>query len=235
MTAFFHKLLRAGERDARLAGDVDVATARRLCAKYFGALPSAPPPARPNKAPPQPLLTAEKRVQLDDRVSLERVYIVWPSPAMFAPGDAELDVLGSVLGGKSGRLYKKLVYEARLAQTVEVAQQSAPLSSMFEVVVTLKPGHKAAEALPLVDEELARARNQAVSAAELDKARNEFESAFVFRLMSGQRQRRRAQPLCLFRRRSRVHRQGPRALSRGRRRGHARAGAEDDRARARRS
>jgi len=120
-------------------------------------------------------------------VSLERVYIVWPSPAMFAAGDAELDVLGTVLGGKSGPLYKKLVYDARLAQTVEVAQQSAPLSSLFEVVVTLKPGHKAAEVLPLVDEELARVRNATVSAAELDKARTEFEAQFIFGLMSGQR------------------------------------------------
>jgi zinc protease len=120
-------------------------------------------------------------------VSLERVYLVWPSAPMFAPGDAQLDLLASVLGGKSGRLYKKLVYDARLAQSVEVGQQSGPLSSLFQVVVTLKPGHKAAEAMPLVDEELAKVRNEAVSAAELDKAKNGYESAFVFGLMSGQR------------------------------------------------
>ena len=98
---------------------------------------------------------------------------------MFAPGDAELDLLASVLGGKSGRLYKRLVYDARLAQTVEVAQESAPLSSLFEVVVTLKPGHKAAEVLPLVDAELARATKEVVSAAELDKAKNGYEAQFV--------------------------------------------------------
>ncbi|MGZ3427348.1 MAG: hypothetical protein ACXVCV_11900, partial [Polyangia bacterium] len=52
---------------------------------------------------------------------------------------------------------------------------------------TLKPGHKAAEVLPLVDEEITRARKEAISAAELDKARNEYESTFVFALMAGQR------------------------------------------------
>ena len=184
--AFFKKYYSPANATLALAGDVDVATARRLCAKYFGSLPATPAPLR-GKTPPQPVLTAEKRVQLDDRVSLERVYIVWPSPPLFAAGDAELDLLAGALGGKSGRLYKRLVYDARIAQTVEVAQASAPLSSLFQVVVTMKPGHKAAEALPIVDEELARVRNEAISAAELDKARNQYESQFVFQLMSGQR------------------------------------------------
>jgi predicted Zn-dependent peptidase len=92
-----------------------------------------------------------------------------------------------VLGGKSGRLYKRLVYDTRLAQSVEVSQESAPLSSQFEIVVTMKPGHKAAEVVPIIDEELARASKEVVTAAELDKARNEYEAQFVLALMSGQR------------------------------------------------
>jgi zinc protease len=186
VTAFFKKYYSPANATLALAGDVDLPRAKRLCAKYFGSLPATAPPPRPLKAAP-PVLTAEKRVQLEDRVSLERVYVVWPSPPLYAPGDAELDLLASALGGKSGRLYKRLVYDARLAQSVEVAQASAPLSSQFQVVVTLKPGHKAAEVLPLVDEELARARKEELSAAELEKARNQYESQFVFGLMSGQR------------------------------------------------
>ncbi|HSN32068.1 MAG TPA: hypothetical protein VLU41_05245, partial [Ideonella sp.] len=52
-----------------------------------------------------------------------------------------------------------------------------------------------AEVLPLVDEELARARKEAITAAELEKAKNQFESQFVFGLMSGQR---RADALNLY-------------------------------------
>ena len=184
--AFFKKYYSPANATLAIAGDVDVPTAKRLCEKWFGSLPATAPPDRGKLAPSPPVLTSEKRVQLEDRVSLERVYIVWPSPPVFAPGDAELDLLASVLGGKSGRLYKKLVYDTRLAQSVEIGQASAPLSSLFEVIVTLKPGHKAAEVLPLVDAELARVRTEAIGAAELDKARNEFESTFVFALMSGQ-------------------------------------------------
>ena len=194
--AFFQKYYSPANATLAIAGDVDVATAKRLCEKWFGGLPAtAPASDRWRTPPPQPVLAGEKRVQLEDRVSLERVYIAWPSPPLFAPGDAELDLLAGALGGKSGRLYKRLVYDARIAQSVEIGQQSAPLSSLFEIVVTMKPGHKAAEALPLVDEELARARKEAISAAELDKARNQFESQFVFGLMSGER---RADALNLY-------------------------------------
>ncbi|MDB4967647.1 MAG: peptidase M16-like protein [Myxococcales bacterium] len=182
--AFFKKYYAPSNASIAIAGDVDAATVKKLCEKYFGPLPSLPPPDRARKAPPQPVLKAEKRVQLEDRVTLERVYITWPSPPMFAPGDAELDLLAATLGSKSGRLYKRLVYEARLAQVVEVAQSSAPLSSQWEVVVTLKPGHTAAEVLPIVDEEIARARKEPLTALEIEKAKNEFESSFLYRLMS---------------------------------------------------
>jgi zinc protease len=182
--AFFKRYYAPSNASLAIAGDVDLPTVKRLCEKYFGSLQSPTLAEPPRKAPPAPVLKAEKRVRLEDRVSLERVWVVWPSPPMFAPGDAELDLLAGILGSKSGRLYKRLVYEARLAQSVEVSQASAPLSSQFQVVVTLKPGHTAAEVLPLVDEELARAWQEPASPREVEKAKNEYESSFFYRLMS---------------------------------------------------
>jgi zinc protease len=182
--AFFKKYYAPANASLAIAGDVDAATAKRLVEKYFGPLPSPATAPGPRPAPPVPRLTAEKRLQLTDRVSLERVYLVWTAPPMFAPGDADLDLLASILGSKSGRLYKRLVYDSRLAQSVSVSQTSLPLASRFEVVVTAKPGHRASEIVPIVDEELARARNELVSAAELAKAKNEYESDFFYRLMS---------------------------------------------------
>jgi len=184
--AFFKKHYAPSNASIAIAGDVDLPTVKRLCEKYFGSLPS---PARAKhdaasaRKPQPPVLRQEKRVQLEDRVSLERVWLVWPTPPMFAAGDAELDLLASVLGSKSGRLYKRLVYDTRLAQTVEVGQLTAPLSSLFQIVVTLKPGHKASEVLPLVDEELRRVKAELVSAPELEKAKNRYEAAYIYGLM----------------------------------------------------
>ena len=38
------------------------------------------------------------RLVLEDRVELPRLYLAWPSPALFAPGDAELDLVGRRAG-----------------------------------------------------------------------------------------------------------------------------------------
>ena len=51
------------------------------------------------------------------------------------------DILG---GGKSSRLYKKLVYEKQIAQDVTAYQQSLALGSVFQIVATVRPGKTAA-------------------------------------------------------------------------------------------
>jgi zinc protease len=182
--AFFKRYYAPANASLAIAGDVDTATVKRLVEKYFAPRPSPSALQEAHAAPPMPRLTAEKRVQLSDRVSLERVYLVWLSAPQFAPGDAELDLLAQILGSKSGRLYKRLVYENRLAQSVQVSQSSQPWASMFQIIVTAKPGHRAAEIVPIVDEEVARVRNELVSAAELERAKNQFESSFFYGLMS---------------------------------------------------
>ena len=59
---------------------------------------------------------------------------------MYAPGDAELDVVAGVLaGGKNSRLYKRLVYDLQIAQNVSAYQASNGLGSMFLIEVMARP------------------------------------------------------------------------------------------------
>lgn len=164
-----------------IAGDVDPVRARALAERYFGPLPSRRPPPHPEVT--EVTLAEDKRVELTDKVTLERLYLVWPTPRWFAPGDAELDLLATVLGGKSGRLYKRLVYDLGIAQSVEVAQASAKLGSQFLIVATAKPGHTAAECQRALDEELARLQGAApITDEELGRAQNQWEALFVYGL-----------------------------------------------------
>ena len=67
-----------------IAGDFDPADAKKLVEKYFGDIPPGPPLDRPAKWIPR--LDGEKLVEVNDRVSLERVYIGWPAPEYFSAG-----------------------------------------------------------------------------------------------------------------------------------------------------
>ena len=71
---------------------------------------------------------------MTDRVQLPRLYLAWPTPRHFDPGDAALDVVADVLaGGKNSRLYKRLVYDMQIAQNVSAFQSSTRLASYFEI------------------------------------------------------------------------------------------------------
>ena len=99
---------------------------RKRVEYWFGDV-KAGAPVEPLDRPPAELQSVVKET-LTDRVQLPRLYLSWLTPALFAPGDAELDVLASVLtGGKNSRLYKRLVYDLQLAQNVSASQASAKL------------------------------------------------------------------------------------------------------------
>ena len=98
---------------------------------------------------------------VQDRVELPRVYMAWLTPPFFKDGDADADIAAGVLGrGRSSRLYKKLVYEKQIAQSVNAYQYSLMLGSMFGIEATARPGHTLQELETAIDEELAALRKE---------------------------------------------------------------------------
>ncbi len=87
-------------------------------------------------------IPGEVRISLEDRVELPRLYIAWLSPAMFADGDADLDLATDLLAnGKTSRLYKRLVFDERIATDVSAAQNSREIGGFVQVTATAAPGH----------------------------------------------------------------------------------------------
>ncbi len=109
---------RRTTRRCAIVGDFEPAQARPLVTKYFGTLKrGAAVPAvkveHDRRSPPSAAQVVPSRVELP------RVYMAWLTPPYFKPGDAEADIAAQILGGgRSSRLYKKLVYERQIAQDV---------------------------------------------------------------------------------------------------------------------
>ncbi len=182
---FFRQYYTPNNASLAIAGDFDSTAARKLVEKYFGTIPSGPSiPKVEVKTPP---IASERRAVVTDQVELPRVYMAWLTPPIYKPGDAENDLLADILGGgKTSRLYKKLVYEKQIAQEISAENDSQSLSSFFEIEATARPGVKPEELEKAIDDELERLRREGPSEAELERAVNVRESNMVRRLESSQ-------------------------------------------------
>ena len=164
-----------------VSGDFDRIKAGALVAKWFGPIPRGK--EVPRKKAIKTTHPFETRIEIEAGVELARVYVSWPTPEFFAPGDGELDLVSHVLtGGKTSRLYKRLVYDLQIAQSVGASQQSSELGSVFEITATAKPGHTGDELLKVIDEELAKVRASGITADELSRARTSIVADTLFDL-----------------------------------------------------
>ncbi len=166
-----------------VAGDFDPRATADLIQKDFAGVPGVAKPADPG-APgfvDQPTtIKGVVRETVPDQVELTKITLAWQSPRSFAPGDADMDLLASVLSkGKESRLYKALVYDQKIAQEVEAYQESMRLGSMFMVTALVRPGVDPAKVEKSLFAEVGKLRDHAVSAEELDRARNGYEMGFV--------------------------------------------------------
>jgi predicted Zn-dependent peptidase len=176
--AFFRTFYVPNNATLVIAGDFERGKVQPLVEKYFG--PIARGGAVPRRRAVMPSAASAHAIALEAKVQQPQVTIAFPTPANFAPGDRELDVLANVLGnGKSSRLYKRLVYDLKIAQSVSASQDSLMLASDFEITATPMPGHTIDEVLKVIDEEIVKLQQAPVDAVELERGKNQIESGTV--------------------------------------------------------
>jgi zinc protease len=175
---FFRTYYTPNNLSLVIAGDFDPPEAKRLVEKYFGGIPAGPPLDRPTLW--IPTLDRERIIEATDRVPQDRVYMTWPTPQIFAPGDAELDLTSLILtDGLSSRLNKVLVYDKQMATAVQSFQNSAEISGWFAVIATARPGVALGDLEKIVTDEIARLAKTGPTAAELARAKTKQQYNFV--------------------------------------------------------
>ncbi len=180
--AFFRTYYHPANASLALAGDIDTDRAFALAEEYFGELTAGP---RPEAVSAAGAVTSERKLMLEDRVELPRVYMAWHSPAMFADGDAELDLVADLLAnGKTSRLYQTLVYERHLAVDVSASQSSRELASFCLLAATAAPGQSLTEIAAVIDTEIQELVSGGPTDAEMERAVAQAEAHFVYRLQT---------------------------------------------------
>ncbi len=182
MRGFFTRYYHPGNASLAISGDVDAADVVRMTEDLFAEIPGGEP-VSPPEAPVA--ATTAHRLVMEDRVELPRLYLAWRSPALFAPGDAELDLVADLMAnGRTSRLYGRLIHDRRVAVELAAAQNSRELGGTFQIVASAAPGHTLDELEAAVTEELTRLAEAGPTTDEIERGRVQAEAAFVFRVQS---------------------------------------------------
>ena len=163
-----------------IAGDIDPVQVKVWIAKYFGPIPRGNAFERPE--PQEVTLSEDKRLVLEDRVQLPRLYLTWPSAPGYTRTDAVRDVMADILStGKNSRLYKSLVYEKQIAQSVSASQGGSEIAGELSISVTAKPGKTLTEIETAVWQVLDDMLKNGVTEKEVQTSLNQKEAGLVNR------------------------------------------------------
>ena len=161
-----------------LAGDIDPKTAREKVEKFFGHIPPGSPLARPAEWIAK--RTDSRRLVLEDRVPQARVYKEWNVPPGPKIETQRLQLVADILGGgKTSRLYKRLVYKDQIATDARAMIDPMEIAGAFLIMATAKPGGDLAAVERAIDEELRTFLTEGPTADEVERAKTQELAGFV--------------------------------------------------------
>jgi zinc protease len=161
-----------------IVGDFDTEQTLADVRRAFGKLkPADSIPRNPTREPEQ---RGERRQIVHADVRSALLAGAWHAPATGHPDAEALDVASQILsGGRSSRLYRRLVYDAQKALAAEGAYWELNDAGVFYAFASVRPDAKVEEVERLFLAEIARLRDQPVSPAELEKAKRQLEVGLV--------------------------------------------------------
>jgi zinc protease len=172
--AFHQTFYRPDNATLVVAGDFDPKQLDAWVDKYFGRIP------RPNTALPrvtikEPERTKEARyVEYGEHEPLPAVVISYLAPPQASEDAFALRLAGALLSsGESARLYQSLIYRQQIASQVDADTDFREHTGLFLLRATMASGKSAEEGEKALLAELKRLQTETISAAELEKAKNQ--------------------------------------------------------------
>ncbi len=157
-----------------VVGDFDPAQFDKWVDKYFA------PIAKPDRPLPrvqvkEPMRKSEIRLTEYGRNDLPAVGLTYLTPRQADADSDALRVADAILSaGESSRLYNSLVYNQQLAAEVNSSAETREDASLFVLTAVLSEGKKVEDAEKSLLAEIKKLQDAPVSAAELEKAKNQI-------------------------------------------------------------
>lgn len=176
---YYGRHFTAPNLTAVLVGRLDRERVAELARRYFGRLGGAAPPAPDEPLPPREPAVAEWIAECDCPPQAQVLYRTVP---FRHPDSYRLQVLAGLMNGRTGRLYRSLVLERRIAYSAGVLQHPLRRAGYFTF-----SGEAGGDADPRLvaagwREEVERLIAEPVPADELRKVRNQITADAYRRL-----------------------------------------------------
>ena len=162
-----------------VAGNFEIDDVKKKISDYFGPIPRGNDVPRINISE-DPITAEIKKKFYDPNIQLPMGLVSYRIPS-FKDRDAYiLDMISSILsGGKSSRLYKKMVDDKKVSVQVQAVNLSFEDYGIY-VILSLPVGENTLQTLyDNIDEEIEKLKVDLISDREYEKLQNEFENSFI--------------------------------------------------------
>lgn len=171
---FFQRWYTPDNATLVVVGGFDPARVRASIERYFGPIRrSAPAFLRPAVPAVRPL-PHERRIVVEIQNDRDQAEVSWPAPALFAAGDAELDVLSTLLTDRREAPLYAALRESGLALEIQARQYSHQHGSVFVLAAVPAHGHSVGQVLSAMDDAFERVRDNPFGEADVARVREQW-------------------------------------------------------------
>src|SRR3989441_6170305 len=163
-----------------VVGDFDPKQLDAWVDKYFAPIPKPGLPL-PRVETKEPARAGEKRfTEYGKNVPLSAVGLTYLIPSEKSEDAPALSMADIILSrGRSSRLYQSLVYQQQVAQSVNANADLREDAGLFYLTAILAAGKKPEDAEASLRAEIKKLQDAPVSAAELEKAKNQIITSLL--------------------------------------------------------
>ncbi len=176
---FFYGYYAPNNAILSVSGDVTVAQVAALCQKYFAPIEKRDLIVRDILQ--EPVQTSERIIEVRKRVPYDALYMAFHMPGRLNKAYHCFDIISDLLsGGRSSRLYQKLVKEKQLFSDINAYITGDLDPGLFVFSGKIMKNIPVQEAELAILEELEHIKNGLFDDEELQKVKNKYEANVEF-------------------------------------------------------
>jgi predicted Zn-dependent peptidase len=154
-----------------VVGDFNPSEIKPVIQSYFSRL-------KPGREAPPPVVTLEHKPVAEMRMNAEveaqpSVEIRWHTVPFRHKDSYALEILASILNGRTGRLYKTMIEGTEIASNAGAQSETRKYAGAFSIGAETKGSATPAQLEAAIDAEVLTLQNELVSAQELQKVKNQ--------------------------------------------------------------